>query len=281
MKSRRGRHCRRFQSNRWFDRELMVTADTSLVSAEQTKRDPQPTLSAQAIDALATPCFLAGLYAWVVTCAPSVLLLPAVWSKGRFDWSALLASASAVLVLPSMFAGAWLARRRSVFAVLVGIWLVMLLCLGSWLAMPVVIDITRIDAMARGALGASGFVFYALAWGITRPASAPSGDLEGDLTPRGVPPRGAVVVMAIGVIGAAATLVMAWMVREPNRALFAHPAAALGAIGLISGAARVAVDRGGSRSFGSPRSRVERASQPLAFLAIVLAIGAALILVTR
>ncbi|MFO0660251.1 MAG: hypothetical protein U0165_10540 [Polyangiaceae bacterium] len=255
---------------------------TTPIAREASAPRDEKGWTTEAIDAALTPVTFAGIYAWAISVAPAFLSVPALVFRKGLDASALGALVAGALALPCVLIGAWLARRGSASAIYIGVWAFLGGCGASWLLAPTTIDVTRIDPIARGVLGSAGFVLYALAWGITRPAGPPPLREPGskELEARGAIPRGALAIMAIGIIGAAAVMVLAWQVRDTVRALFAQSAAAIVAIGLITASARVAVGRG-PKTFSTPKLRFERAGQALALLLLTVALGLVLLFASR
>lgn len=249
-----------------------MTSTTARVAS--SRRDEKSGVVADLADAMLTPVTLAGVYAWAISVAPVLLTLPSVIARHGSDLAAIAAILCALAALPCVIIGAVLARRGSTSAVFVGVWEFVALCGASWLLAPATVDVSRIDPIARGALGSAGFVLYALAWGITRPAGPPPLREPGsrELEARGAIPTGALAILSLGVVAAGAVLVLAWQVRDTVRALFAQSAAAVVAIALISASARVAVGRG-PKTFSSPKLRVERAGQALALLFLSAILG--------
>src|SRR5206468_2778016 len=81
---------------------------------------------------------------------------------------------------------------------------------------------------------------------VTSPALAPLA--------RATLPAYAVAITSIGAVASVALLLLAWRLREPERASFAHVAAAASGVAVLTASATVAINRG--RRGSSPSRRI-------------------------
>jgi len=214
-----------------------------------------------------TNMLLPGLLAWVATLgSPS-------WERGVGAFP----RTTAVLALAAMVAGPLLTSRYPRLGRVLGIHATMALAIVTWLLLGSVVGVMHLEPV-RSAIGAVAWVLFAFGWGAVRARThVPEDDprvLPGAPLPsRDVLPVSAVVVLGIGVIGAAVPMFTAWRVTRPSHALLAHAVATICAIALVTSAARVAVDRKSYKPMTPPAARFSAAARPLSALAVVLALG--------
>jgi hypothetical protein len=214
-----------------------------------------------------TNMLLPGLLAWVATLAsPS-------WERGV----GALPRTTAVLALAAMVAGPLLTGRHPRLGRVLGIHATMALSVVTWLLLGSVVTVLHLEPV-RSAIGAVAWVLFAFGWGAVRtrehvPEDDPRVLPGAPLPSRDVLPMSAVVVLSIGVLGAAVPMFAAWRVTRPSHALLAHAVATICAIALVTSAARVAVDRKSYRPLTPPSARFSAAARPLSALAVAVALG--------
>jgi hypothetical protein len=217
---------------------------------------------------------LAAVVAWSATVAPAVLSRSA-------PRSAVLV---ALLALVAGLAGPMLRPHRPRLARHVGLTLFFLLVTGAWLLSSAALEPLRLDPL-RASIGAIAWGAFALSWrepwevdeAATENPSEPGAAL---LQARSALPRGAIFIMTVGVIAGLIFLVLAWNVRDGDRALVAHALAVACAVAIISVAASAAVDRG-KRSSRAPRRFTPAAGRALLLLFTFVAAGIAVVVLRR
>jgi hypothetical protein len=210
---------------------------------------------------------LPGLYAWAATVLSTVLAPGAPVAARLGAGLAVLGLASGSLLLPSRPS---LGRSLSLY-LFVGA------SLGTWVAAGSLLSVDRLDPL-RAALGALGWLLFALSWGTPRVASSvPEDDphaLPGAPLPaRGSLPRGAVPILVLSLAGAAASLLLAWRVDRPRQALLAHAVAILVAVYLVNTGALLAVRRGRWKPLAPASRRLAYALVPLLAVAVLVLVG--------
>jgi hypothetical protein len=208
-----------------------------------------------------------GVFAWIVTVAP-VVSSPLASPLGR---------AAGALALATAVAGPLLVPRSRRLGRHVGISGLLGLSLAAWAMSSPTLAALRLD-FVRSFVGSVAWGAYAFSWGEPwrRPAE-PSDGHEAPLRARSQLAPFAVPVAAIGVVGAVLLLGLAWRVREDGRGALAHVVAAAMALGLVSVAADVAIDRGRVRRSGPGLS--PDAMRALVVFAIAAGAGAAFLVV--
>ena len=206
---------------------------------------------------------VSGAYAWTVTVAQP-LSAPGVPSWAR-------ASAGVAIVLLAL--GAVLIRRHALVGRALGLHGFVAASVAAWLLAPGSVGADRLEP-TRAALGALGWILFALVWGEPRETGrVPEDDpraLPGDaLVARARLPRGAPILLGLSTAGAAVPMALSWRVGRPYHALFAHAVAAAIAVALVTVAADVGIRRQLSRTVDEPAVRLTRAALPL--LAFLLA----------
>jgi hypothetical protein len=191
------------------------------------------------------PTLLAVVLAWATTLAPSG------FSRG----SSVLASLLAVAALVAGLGGPLLARKNARAGRHLGISLFVTLAVATWLAGAHAIHPLRLDPI-RGAFGAIAWGVFALSWSDRwgpRPEAIPADPDAPLLLSRTTLPLGAIPIAAIAVAAALGYLVLAFWVRDPDRALGAQAAALTCAVALVTAAGVVATARGKRRQAGGRR----------------------------
>lgn len=207
---------------------------------------------------------LPGLLAWVSTVGSPIA------ERGV----ALFPRVTGALALIAMVAGPLVSSFHQKLGRIIGVVATMGLCLLTWLLLGPTIGVPHLEPV-RAAIGAMAWLLFAFGWGAVRePGHVPEED------PRAIPgpplaarnrlPKGALVIISIGMAGAAIPMFAAWRVIRPSHALLAHAAAIVCAIALVTGAAKIAVDRQGFRPPSSAGARLGAAVRPLTLLAVVL-----------
>jgi len=216
---------------------------------------------------------LAAVVAWSATVAPAVLSRSA-------PRSAVLV---ALLALVSGLAGPFLRATRPNLARHVGLTLFFLLVTGAWLLASAALEPLRLDPL-RASIGAIAWGAFALSWREPWEVDAPTADASEPGAPllqaRSALPRGAVAIMTLGVVAGLGFLVLAWNVRDGERALVAHALSVACAVGIISVAASAAVERG-KRSSRSNRRVTPTAGRSLLLLFTFVAAGIAVVVLRR
>jgi hypothetical protein len=208
-----------------------------------------------------------GVFAWIVTVAP-VVTSPLASPLGR---------AAGAFALVAAIAGPLLVPRSRRLGRHVGITGLLGLSLVAWAMSAATLAALRLD-FVRSFVGSVAWGAYAFSWGEPwrRPAE-PSDVHEAPLRARSQLAPFAVPVAAIGVVGAVLLLAAAWRVREDGRGALAHVVAAAMALGLVSIAADVAIER--SRTRRPSLGLSPDAMRALIALAIAAGAGAAFLVV--
>jgi hypothetical protein len=217
------------------------------------------------------PTLLAAVVAWAITLAPAALARSSPRSALFFAVAAVLAGVTGPLLLP---VHPRLGRH-------VGISLFLGLATLTWLLTSPTLQPARLDPM-RAAIGAVAWGVFALSWNERwKSKMQPEIDAQAPaLQARSTLPRLAVPIAGIGVLAGLGYLIIAWRVREVDRALFAHALALGCAVAVITSAATVAVARGRASSSSSSRRLTAQALRPLILL-VALAVGGAVLIVLR
>ena len=191
-----------------------------------------------------------GAYAWSITVAPAAVGSTCTW-PGR---------AAALLAFVSLALGTFLVRTRPKLAYGLGIWAFLGLSTLTWMTNFASLRIDRLDPV-RAAAGAVGWLLFALGWGTPwRTGSHPEDNPRAQLHPKLEPRRSAnartPLTVAIGAVGAAVCLVLAWSASEPDRALLMHGVALAAAVALVTTSAALAVVQGQKRTELPSRQRL-------------------------
>jgi hypothetical protein len=215
---------------------------------------------------------LAAVVAWSATVAPAVFSRSAPRS----------AVYVALLGLAAGLAGPALRKGRPRLARHVGITLFFVLVTGAWLLASAALEPLRLDPL-RASIGAIAWGAFALSWRepweveVSPDAPEPGASL---LQARSALPRGAIFIMTVGVAAGLVFLVLAWGIRDGDRALVAHALAVACAVAIISLAASTAVDRG-KRSMRSTRRITPSAGRALLLLFTFVAAGIVVVVLRR
>jgi hypothetical protein len=219
----------------------------------------------------APPTIVAVVIAWSAT------IFPSGFGRTAPVGAALLA----VAALAAGLGGPVLARQNARAGRHLGISLFVALSTATWLVGSQAIAPLRLDPV-RGAFGAIAWGVFALSWSDRwgpRPAAIPADPEAPLLLPRAALPLAAIPVTTFGVAGALAFLVLAFQVRDPDRALVSQALALACSVALVTGAGVVATARGKRRSTSGRRLTppVIRAL----LLLVTVAIGGAVVTALR
>lgn len=214
---------------------------------------------------------LAAVLTWSITVAP------AAFSRGAPASARVLA----ILALPCGVLAPLLVVPRRRLARHLGITAFLSLAVTSWLLAAPAIQPSRLDPI-RAAIGAVAWGVFALSWRDRWPTGAslaPDPDAPLLQARSHLPPLAAGIAGA-GAIASLVLLVLAWRVREADRALLAQAAAIACAIAVITAAAEVAVSRGRRPPSGGARRLTSYAVRPLLLL-VAFAVAGALVMALR
>ncbi|MFS8069355.1 MAG: hypothetical protein ACMG6S_23580, partial [Byssovorax sp.] len=187
----------------------------------------------------AAPILVAALITWAITVAP----------VGFGRGASIAAGLVSVLALGAGLGGGILLAKRPALARHLGISAFLGFATLTWLANPAAIHPLRLDPI-RGAFGALAWSIFALAWSErwgprarTVPADldAPSLLARSSLAPLAQP------IAALGVVASLVYLVLAFRVRDPDRALVAQALALACSVAVVTAASTVATARGKPR----------------------------------
>lgn len=216
---------------------------------------------------------LAAFVAWSATVAPAVLSRSAPRSALFVAFFALVFG----------LVGPILRATRPRLARHLGITLFFLFVTGAWLLASAALEPLRLDPL-RASIGAVAWGAFALSWREPWDVEerAPEAPEPGAslLQARSALPRGAIAIMTIGVVAGLGFLVLAWNVRDGDRALVAHALSVACAVAIISVAGSAAVERG-KRSSRSNRRISSTAGRALLLLFTFVAAGIAVLVLRR
>lgn len=202
-------------------------------------------LAAELAAGRAPPTMLAVLIAWAATVAP------AGFGRG----APALASLAAIASLISGLGGPLLAKQSARAGRHLGISIFVAGAVLTWLLGSPAIHPLRLDPI-RGVFGAIAWGVFALSWSDRwgpRPAAIPADPEAPLLLPRVALPLAATLLTGIGVALAVVYLALAFLVRDPDRALAAQAVALACAVALVTAAGVVATARGKKRSSSAGR----------------------------
>ncbi|AUX31128.1 MULTISPECIES: hypothetical protein [Sorangium] len=212
----------------------------------------------------APQALLAAVVAWMITVAP------AGFGRG----APVSASVAASLAFLCGIAAPLLAASHRRAARHLGISVFLALVTLTWLLAAPSLQPSRLDPV-RAAIGGIAWGLFALSWRdrweVRRPPE-PDPDVP-LLQPRAHLPPLAAVIVAFGALVSLAILVLAWRVRDPDRALLAQAVAVACAVALITAASGVAVARGRRHTAGA-RRLTHRAVRQLLVLIVFAVLGA-------
>ncbi len=213
-----------------------------------------------------TNILLPGLYAWVATVA-LVAFRAAEPTLPRL---------ASLMALVALVAGPLIALRDRDWGRRVGVFVFGAFCVLTWLMAWEELDPERLEPI-RAASGAIGWALFAFGWGSARklghvPEDDPNAIIDKPLEPRTALPRGTLIILLIGMLGALVPLLLAWRVRREDHALLAHAVSFVAAIALVSASAKLALARG-TGSERRPADRLGSSSGAFMLLALALAIG--------
>ncbi|AGP35785.1 hypothetical protein [Sorangium cellulosum] len=212
----------------------------------------------------APQALLAAVVAWMITVAP------AGFGRG----APVSASVAATLAFLCGIAAPLLAASHRRAARHLGISAFLALVTLTWLLAAPSLQPSRLDPV-RAAIGGIAWGLFALSWrdrweARRQPEPDPDVPL---LQPRAHLPPLAAVIVAFGALVSLAILVLAWRVRDPDRALLAQAVAVACAVALITAASGVAVARGRRYTAGA-RRLTHRAVRQLLVLIVFAVLGA-------
>lgn len=248
------------------------SAPASRAAAAPERPDPAPEHSETSLarlrqglrDGRAAQAMFAAIVAWTITVAP------AAFARG----APAAARVTAVLAIVCGAAAPLLAVVRRRLGRHLGISVYLALVTATWLLASPFLQPSRLDPV-RAAIGAVAWGVFALSWrdrwGDRRP---PASDREApELRARAHLPPLAAAIVAFGALASLALLMLAWRVRDPDRAVFAQAVAVACAVALVSAASSVAVARGRRASTGARRLS-QHAIRKLLFLMAFAVLGA-------
>lgn len=216
---------------------------------------------------------LAAIVAWSATVAPAVLSRSAPRSAGFV----------AILALVAGLSGPFLRTKRPRLARHVGLTAFFILVTGAWLLASAALEPLRLDPL-RASIGAVAWGAFALSWrepwDVEVPMQEPPEPGASLLQARSALPRGAVAIMTAGVVAGLGFLVLAWNVRDGDRALVAQAISVACAVAIISIAGAAAVERG-KRASRSSRRVTPTAGRALLLLFTFVAAGIAVVVLKR
>jgi hypothetical protein len=233
------------------------------VDGEGGEDAPPPSrLAVELREGTTPPTLAAALIAWAVTLAPSG------FARGASSWAAVLC----VGALAAGLGGPLLARTRPRAGRHVGISAFAALATATWLAASPTIHPLRLDPV-RGVFGAMAWGVYALSWSERWSSHTQAVPTDPDaplLLPRVALPVLATSVSALGVALALLYLMLAFRVRDPDRALVSQAAALACAVAVVTASGVVATAR------GKQWSKSGRRLTPLVVRALLLLVTTAI-----
>ncbi|TKC94720.1 hypothetical protein [Polyangium fumosum] len=217
---------------------------------------------------------LATFVAWSATVAPAALSRSA----------ARPAAFVAVVGLVAGLAGPLFRGSRPTLARHVGITAFLALTTGAWLLGSPALTPARLDPL-RASVGAIAWGAFALSWRERWETGPSKHEVPKDpdaplLQARSTLPRGAIPIATVGILSGLVYLVLAWHVRDGDRALAAQAVAVACAVAISVVAAMVAVERG-RRSSRSSRRMTPAAGKALLMLVVFVVAGVAVVLMRR
>lgn len=254
-------------------RGVQVRLESRVVESEvepQSSRTPAVRLQAegtpQRLPTAVIRVLVPGVYAWLVTVA-----LP----SAQRDASA-LPKVSAFFALVCLIGGPVVALYRERVGRALGVYGFVGFAVMTWLLLGDLLSGAKLDPL-RAALGSVGWALFAFGWGSVRevgaiPEQDPHALTGAPLTARSMLPKGAGVVMGLGLAGAVVPIFLAWRIDRPLHALLGHAVAVVVAVALVTSAAVIGVSRGNTRQH-SPRTRLELASRSLGLAVALLSLG--------
>jgi hypothetical protein len=213
-------------------------------------------------DARAPAIAVGAVIAWALTLAPS--------GFGRA--SSMLGSVLAVASLACGVAGPFVARRRQRLGRHVGISLFAALATLTWLREGYSIQPLRLDPV-RGVLGALAWGVFALAWSERWSGRASPVPIDTEaplLLPRAPMSPLAAPLATLGIASALGYVVLAFRVRDPERAVVTQAVALACAVAVVVAAGAVAT------TWGKPRAASTRKLNPPVVRALLLLVTTAI-----
>jgi hypothetical protein len=210
-----------------------------------------------------------GFYAWAVTVAP------AAWSRG----APLVAKIVAILGVVALVIAIVIERRQPRWARLVSVWGLVATSALVWALAPGGLSPTKLDA-PRGVAGMLGwglFAFSSAGPALPRDPEASRVAPGAPLRPRTAVPKGDGWFILGGAVCAAALQVIGWRVNVPERALLVRLVALATGIAVLGAATQIALARHQRRFRPSKKTRMRRALATVIGLAVLAAVGVALL----
>ncbi len=209
---------------------------------------------------------VSGAYAWAVTVA-----IPAIGT----GWIPLTCALAALLALVG---GVLLSYRSPDWGRMVTMVGFLGLSCVTWLLMGESLNVGALEPV-RSALGALGWMLFALGWGLVRqPGSVPEEHPRfvrsaEPLLPRRALPRSTLPVFALSVICALSPWLAAWTVARREHALLAHAVGLGAAMWMLVSGSNIAVVVGTTRVLPNPKVRLTSALGALAWACALAAVG--------
>lgn len=181
--------------------------------------------------------------------------------------------------ITSLVGGVLLSRRFSDVGRLVTMIGFLGLSCATWLLLGDKISVAAMEPV-RSALGALGWMVFALGWGSVRqPGSVPEEHprfVRGaePLLPRRALPKATLAVFGVAVLCALAPWLAAWTVARREHALLAHALGLGAAMWILASGSSISIALGSVRRFASPKSRLTAAVVALAWATALAVIGA-------
>ena len=208
--------------------------------ADGIEPPPPSRLAVELREGRTPPTLVAVLIAWALTLAPTGFGRGASWLTTLLSLGALGAG----------LGGALVARGKPRAGRHLGITIFALLAALTWLHDGRAIHPHRLDPI-RGVFGAIAWGVFALSWSERWGSGAepvPADPEAPLLLPRAALPVLATGIAALGVAAALGFLVLAFQVRDPERALVSQAVALACAVGVVTASGVVATSRGKART---------------------------------
>lgn len=237
--------------------------DDDVVAGVPGERSP---LAAELAGGRAPTTMLAVLIAWAATVAPS----------GFGRGAPAVASLAAIASLISGLGGPVLSRQHARAGRHLGISVFVAAAVITWLLGAPAIHPLRLDPI-RGVFGAIAWGVFALSWSERwgpRPAAIPADPDAPLLLPRSSLPLAATLITGLGIALAVGYLALAFLVRDPDRALGAQAVALACSVALVTAAGIVATARGKRRSSSGGRRLTPTVVRALLLLVTAAVAGA-------
>lgn len=219
-----------------------------------------------------THAAVAGVYAWMVTVAPTF------WEPGVGAVAEWAAAAGPLVLVAGVFGEKALAKGESGWgsrARIASHWAFVLTSALAWLSAPAVAGGPRVDG-ARGLAGMLGWGLFALASAgpaLGEPREPGRVVAEDPLEARRLLARGDVAYLAVASAMALGLQLVGWRVAVPERALLVRLVALAAGLGLVGTAAELGLARHVPRLPSPVRVRLRRSRAGLAVLGVLVLAG--------